>query len=64
LPLRKGEEDWRKWEYKVRISELGPQFLALLESDVFFVPPTGGLQGTEYKVVSFSGRVNWWAGED
>jgi hypothetical protein len=60
---------YRNWDYKIKISERGPRSLALLESDVVFVPKTGGLHMRQDRLVGVGGlgrlalrRCSLWIG--
>jgi len=51
-------QEWRNWDYRAKIRKPDPQFLVLLESDVVFVPPTGGLQARLDRLVWSLERIN------
>jgi hypothetical protein len=55
-------EDWKSWDYKIKLGEPGPQYLALLESDVILMSTEKGLRASQDLMRRFLRRMNGvWA---
>jgi hypothetical protein len=52
-------ESWDyKWDYKIKLTQPGPQYLAFLESDVVVMTIDKGMRGRENNMERFLKRVN------
>jgi hypothetical protein len=55
-------KDWISWDYKIKLTGPGPQYLALLESNVLAMDVKQGLMGSQDLMRRFLRRVNGvWA---